>query len=291
MALQGNIRDFSVTQLLNLINLSKRSGMLSIHEGLPTGQTDATGEQEVMRPGPLRGRIAFDKGRLIYAEIAGRNNSLIAVLHKTGKLTDKQARLLHERAGQASDKALAMRLISARYATKDEIIASIRAFNLDLVYSIMAWDQGPFRFEDGRRPIDDRILVPVGLENVIIEGARRIREAETMRRHIENLDMALRFTSDNPKEKFRDVHLGVNEWKVVGYVNPKNSIRQIMKKLNMSEMEIRRIVFGLEQAGLVELVRATGGPARAADAQDRRRRPAQVQPQVVNRLIERLRSL
>ena len=41
MPLQGNIRDFSTTQLLNLVNLSRRTGMLTIFEAIPTGEKDA----------------------------------------------------------------------------------------------------------------------------------------------------------------------------------------------------------------------------------------------------------
>jgi hypothetical protein len=76
----------------------------------------------------------------------------------------------------------------------------------------------------------------------------------------------------------------------------------------MSEIEIRRIVFGLEQAGLVELVRRHGtdgtrtpGPppvkngASSNPPQQQTQRPPPrvppVQQSVVTRLIEKIRSL
>lgn len=34
MPIQGNLRDFSTTQLLNLINLSGRTGVLRVFEGV-----------------------------------------------------------------------------------------------------------------------------------------------------------------------------------------------------------------------------------------------------------------
>ena len=52
--------------------------------------------------------------------------------------------------------------------------------------------------------------------------------------------------------------MSVEEWRVVSYINPKNSIRQIGKAAKMSDIEIRKIIYGLLQAGLVELVRAEG---------------------------------
>jgi hypothetical protein len=109
--------------------------------------------------------------------------------------------------------------------------------------------------------------------------------------------MALRFP-ENPKEKFKGIHLSVEEWRVVSFVNPKNTIRQIAKANNMSEIDIRRIVYGLEQAGLVELVKPAGmeGAGKPGSSQqgNQQRRPVQkpqVQKVVVNRLIDKIRSI
>jgi len=110
--------------------------------------------------------------------------------------------------------------------------------------------------------------------------------------------MALRFP-DNPKEKFKGIHLSVEEWRVVSFVNPKNTIRQIAKANNMTEAEIRRIVYGLEQAGLVEVIKPVGmeaqpGMKQPANASQPARRPPpkpQVQKVVVNRLIDKIRSI
>ena len=41
MPLQGNLRDFSTTQLLNLINLAGKTGTLSIFESIRSGEKDA----------------------------------------------------------------------------------------------------------------------------------------------------------------------------------------------------------------------------------------------------------
>jgi hypothetical protein len=171
------------------------------------------------------------------------------------------------------------------------VVSSIQQHILDVVYNLMTWNEGPFRFDDDTLPDKDRIQVPIDLENVIIEGSRRIKEIEELNQHLPNLDMALKFP-ENPKEKFKGIHLSVEEWRVVSFVNPKNSIRQIAKANNMSEVEIRRIVYGLEQAGLVELVKPPGMVDPAAAGQ--RRRPPQkspVQKVVVNRLIDKIRSI
>ncbi|MCU0464828.1 MAG: DUF4388 domain-containing protein [Anaerolineae bacterium] len=289
MPIQGNLRDFSTTQLLNLINLSGRTGVLRIFEGVPTGDKDANGNEKI-QPGKERAQVLFRAGKLVYASSAGQLNDLIAVLNKGGKLSEAQAKVLRERAKGTGDKALAMRLIGANYVNRNDIVACVQQYVLEIVYSVMGWNREPFRFEENVN-IDaaDRILVPIDLQNVIIEGARRLEKLEEISKHIDNLDLCLRFP-ENPKEKYAGVHLSVEEWRVVQFVNPKNTIRQIAKANNMTENDIRRIVYGLEQAGLVEIVRPTTTKPPVA-ASSKRAQPQVVQRQVVNRLIDKLKSL
>jgi hypothetical protein len=291
MPIQGNLKDFSTTQLLNLINLAGKTGMLTIFEGVKTGEKDAMGGEK-WAPGSEKAKVAFRTGKLIFASMNGREGSLVAVLNKAGKLTDEQARIIRERAKGASDKRLALLLVGANYVTQNDVVNCIQQHTLDVVYNLLTWNQGPFRFDDEELPDKDRILVPIDLENVIIEGSRRIKEIEQLNEHLPNLDMALKFP-ENAKEKFKGIHLSVEEWRVVSFVNGKNAIRQIAKANNMSELEIRRVVYGLEQAGLVELVKPPGMEQTVAGS-DKRRRPAQkpqVQKVVVNRLIDKIRSI
>lgn len=290
MPLQGNIRDFSTTQLLNLVNLSRRTGMLTIFEAIPTGEKDAM-KNEKMAAGEERARVAFNNGKLVYASFSAEDNGLVAVLNKAGKLTDEQAKILKQHAKNTSDKALAMRLIGAKYVTQADIVSCIKQHILDVVYSLMTWTEGPFRFDDDATPGKEHILVPIDLENVIIEGSRQLQKMAEINAVIDDLDMALRFP-ENPKEKFKGIHLSVDEWKVVSYVNPKNTIRQIMKVLNMSEAEIKKVIFALHQAGLVELVRKQA--PKNTNTRSRRRRSARGQQpdkKVINKLIDKLKSI
>lgn len=293
MPLQGNLRDFSTTQLLNLVNLAGKTGTLMIFEGVRTGEKDGIGNAK-MAAGAERARAAFRNGKLIAASMGEQDGNLVTVLNKAGKLTDDQTRIIRERARNTNDKALAMLLMSANYVTQRDIVSSIQQFTLDIVYNLLSLNEGPFRFEDGVLPSADRIIVPIDLENVIIEGARRIKEIERLTAHLPNLDMALKFP-ENMREKIKGVHLSVQEWHVIKFVDPQNTIRRIAKSNNMSEIEIRRIVFGLEQAGLVLIVRPAGVPLPVpTDGGTRRPPPATrpvIQETVVRKLIDRIRSL
>ncbi|XWX03314.1 DUF4388 domain-containing protein [Aggregatilineales bacterium SYSU G02658] len=289
MPLQGNLRDFSTTQLLNLVNLSKRTGLLTIFDGITTNELDAM-KQPKQIPGAERARIAFHQGRLVYASAANQDSSLVAVLNKAGKLNNEQARQLRERMGSLGDKGLAMRLIGAKYVTQGDILAAVKQNILDIVFNLMTLQEGPFRFDDNQSPGSDVILVPIELEPVIIEGGRRIKEAGEIDKVIGSLDVSLKF-AENAKQKFKGVHLTVDEWKIVPYVDPKNTLRQIMKVVNMSELQIKRIVYSLNQAGLIEIVNSAKPQVLPQRPNRPTKPPTPPEKRVVLSIIEKLKSM
>jgi hypothetical protein len=285
MALKGNLRDFSTTQLLNLVNLAKKTGSIII-EG----------------PGQMA-QMAFRNGKLIYAQMGQEDGNLAFILHKAGKLNEEQVKVLRARAATAGDKELGLLLINAGYVSQGDIIASIRTHVLDVVYRLFTWVEGIFRFEPAIMPGEDKITVPIDLENVIIEGTRRVREWEHLVDELPSLDLALKFANRpnvNMAEKIKEMKLSVEEWRVVHFINPKNSIKAIAKANNMSDLEIRRIVYSLIQAGLVELIRPEGMPARPAPVTSAGKKAAAQaaspegkaqQANVINKLISRIKSL
>jgi hypothetical protein len=188
-----------------------------------------------------------------------------------------------------TDKELGLLLINAGYMTQDDILNSLQMHFTEVVRRLFTWVEGFFRFEQDIYPPDGKITVRVDLENLIIEGSRQLREWEQLQEEIPSLDMAMKFT-ERPGTNLRSVNLSVEEWRVVSYVSPKNSIRMIARAAKMNDLEIRRVIYSLLQAGLVELVRAEGAPV----AQPGRQFPTQnkdEQKSLVNKLISRIRSL
>lgn len=269
MALKGNLRDFTITQLLNLVNLAKKTGTLIV-EG----------------PGEIA-RVSFREGKLAYAILGQEDNSLASVLQRNRKISVAQYRILRERASRMSDKELGLLLINAGYVSQDDILSSLQQYTTSVVRRLFSWMEGFFRFETDSAPPHDRISVRLDLENLIIEGSRQMREWEQLQEEIPSLDMALKFT-DRPGTNLRNINLSVEEWRVVSYVNPKNSIRQIARTTKMNDHEIRRVVYGLLQAGLVEIIRPGGAilPTRMFPTKDKAE-----QKSLVTRLINRIRSL
>ena len=268
MALRGNLRDITITQLLNLVHLASKTGTLVV---------DGASEQAY---------ISFRGGKLAYARVGKDDGSLASVLHKANKINANQYRAIVDRAGQMTDKELGLLLINAGYVSQEDILLNLQGYFTEVVRKLFSWVEGIFRFENDMLPPEDRINVRLDLENIIIEGSRQLRELEQLQDEIPSLDMALKFT----ERPLTHVNLSVEEWKVVKFVDPKNTMRQIANTNKLSDIEIRRIVYGLLQAGLVEMAR----PVSLTVQPNPKQFPTQnkeEQKSLINKLIGRIRSM
>lgn len=248
MALKGNLRDFSLHQLLNLINLAHKTGALNV------------------APAPVRNganghaapaSLFFREGRLIHASFEGKSARLTDVLVQVGRLTPEQARAIRERSRVDTDKEIGLLLIHNGYLSQNDIIQGVRGYLLETVYQLFTWTAGDFRFEPNELPPEERITVPLSLENVIVEGNRRQQEWEKLRDEIPDLEVPLRF-SERPGTNLRNISLTREEWQVISFINARNTIKQIGEYLQLDEFQVRRVVYGLKQNGLIDMIQ----PAR-----------------------------
>ncbi len=172
MALKGNLRDFSFSQLLNLISLAKKTGTLDVH-------------------GPDKAAtISFVHGKLSYAQNNKSDNGLAAILLRTEKLTDKQFQVIKEKAKNIGDKELGLMLINSNYVTQEEILSSLKQEFVSTAKDLFTWEEGIFQFENNEQPSSDKITLLINLENIIIEGSRQLKELERLQDEIPSLDMA-----------------------------------------------------------------------------------------------------
>jgi hypothetical protein len=267
MALKGNLHDVNLNQLLNLIHLARKTGALTIQNETGTGAA----------------RLFFREGKLIYAALDGQDTRLTDMMLKVGKIGPDQAQLIRSRSRVNTDKELGLLLMQNNILNQNDIVQGVKSFLLESVYQLLTWPGGAFRFDANQLPPEERVTVPVGLEQVIMEGSRRAQEWEQLQDDLPDLDVPLKF-SEKPDTNFRSINLKVDQWKVISFINSKNTIRQISDYLKMDEFQIRRIISGLQSAGLVDVVqvpRPVPAPAPMAP----------VERSVVLRVMDRLRGL
>jgi len=272
MPLKGNLKDISITQVLNLVHVAQKTGTLTVERQNEKAYT------------------AFLGGKLAFAQYGQEDSSLPAILYRAKKITASQYRVIQEKARSVSDKELGLLMVNANYISQQDILASLQMHCIAVINRLFTWAEGIFQFENDILPPDGKIPVRVNLENIIIEGTRRMKELEQLQDEIPSLDIALKF-ANRPGTNIKDKKLNVDEWKVISYISPRNSIKQIAAATKLSDLEIRRVVYTLLQAGLVELIRPEGAaipvPIRPAIPNATH----EEQTGLIHRLINRIRSI
>lgn len=161
MDLRGNLAAFGPIPVLQLISLQSSTGELTFESGINTA------------------RVYFDAGSVTFAEIANRRMKLGEYLVAQGLLS--QAHL--EKALEIKDDRRRLGAILVEIGAIDSVSLrrAIEEQIKEVMYEIVAWKTGRFRFTSNRRPKTQDIFIDIPLDHLILEGLKRLDEEGAVR--------------------------------------------------------------------------------------------------------------
>jgi len=121
----------------------------------------------------------FKEGELLYATIDTRKSRLGKFLLEKGWITEEQLdTVLREFKSKGKRKRIGNLLISHGYLDYNSLAAAIQEQMKEVVYEVLSWNRGQFTFFHGVLPQDEDILLDVKLDHLILEGLKRLDEAQ-----------------------------------------------------------------------------------------------------------------
>jgi hypothetical protein len=158
MALQGSLRDFAVTEILQLLGTQKKTGCL------------------LMEWNTERAMVYIHDGRVVSTREAGIkvDDSLLRFLRKIHRLSEEQVRGI-QAIQKESGRELEDLLLNGRYMEPDELKGFIERQILDDLMRLVRWESGTYRFDPKNR-WSSSPLVKLNVEGALIEAARRVDE-------------------------------------------------------------------------------------------------------------------
>jgi len=129
----------------------------------------------------------------------------------------------------------------------------------------MSWREGYFAFLEG--PITDiaaeaTVRIPTGV--LLLEATRRIDEWSRIAARVPHTGIMPVLAPANAEGS--RLELLAAEWELLAVVNGERDLRAIGELLGRSEFDIARTAFGLESAGLIQLVDESDGAGGTGDA-------------------------
>ena len=156
--LQGRLGNFLISDLIQMIQLSGKSGTLTLLQGW-NNRT-----------------ITFEKGRITYVASGSRLPSQFELLIRTGRLTRHQVEAFRQRRPGKTDEEMIDELIQRKLLDRASIDRCNEQLLESAIYTLFLWRNCAFTFKSGDISKTNGVAVTVDGNHLIIEGTRRVDE-------------------------------------------------------------------------------------------------------------------
>ncbi|MRS13140.1 MAG: DUF4388 domain-containing protein [Actinobacteria bacterium] len=236
MALRGNLKDFSLPDVFQLVQLSGKTGVLRI-QGVES-----------------EGSIWFRDGDVFFAQSNWRREQLGERLVSAQRITPAAlARALELRESEPEGgRRLGEILVNEGYITQQVLETFVQEQIQDTIFDLMRWDEGEFDFEVLPEVVHEDIGLSVSVENIVMEGSRRLEEWQRIKKKVPSTDMVFKMATA-PGEGTFEISLKPIEWALLLLIDGTRSVRELATETHSTDFEVARVVYGLFSAGLLEV--------------------------------------
>lgn len=153
-ALEGDLGRFLPSEVLQLIQLSQSTGRLEFTRG------------------DERVDLHFERGRPVFARTSGVAVRAGEVLVHRGVVTRAALEDALEQQRRQPGTRVGARLIASGLASSEQVRDAVLEVLRRIVYGLLMWREGRFRFWPGEPGIVEDIQLDLDLDRLILEGLR-----------------------------------------------------------------------------------------------------------------------
>ena len=242
VALHGNLKDFWIAEVFQLIGQQRKTGTLVVGE-----------DAEAIF-------LAFDKGRVVWGGLAGLRSErepLGQQLVRSGYLTRDQFEDLQSES-ERSARPLSDLLLATGLIELGTLEAVQHLLTRETVFDVIRRQHGDFHFTAEQIVHDTKPENLLGAEQILMDGLRMLDEWQTFAdvvpsedvifRRIGNLESARALTKGDA-----DSRLGHAE-RVIQLIDGRLSVRRVIDLSRLGTFDATLALAELRQAGVIDLV-------------------------------------
>ncbi len=235
MALGGNLSDFSLEHIFQLIHTGKKTGTLHI--------VRSQGEAEAF--------VYFRNGK-IFGAVSNFNRVPIGErLIEGGYITEEN--LIQALELQKKDKKRRKigQILVAEGLISPEILKKIvREQIQSTVFDLLPWEEGDFQFLPNLPAIEDIGLL-VNAKKVLLESNQRRGEWSRVQKQVPSVSAV--FAVSGKAANYQDSSLNQEHWKLLRFIDGKRSVTELALKSKKSEFVTSSLLSDLVVSGLLKL--------------------------------------
>ena len=234
MSLEGSIKEFGLAEILQLISMQKKSGIVSIsHEGEST-------------------TLHFDNGQLVFATsiFGGETKRLGEILVNSGKLTEKDIEKTLRIQETTNDKIGAI-FVSSGLISTDEVKDALQQQLMDVVFHVLRWKDGYYKFNASEIDYDREFQIPVQTDFILMEASRMVDEWGYIESKIPSANIIFSQTDKGSEVEQLFSRLSPDELAIYNLVDGNRDIFDILTISQLGKFPLFRIMLTLMMSGLI----------------------------------------
>lgn len=242
MALEGNLKDFSLTDMFRLLQSGSKTGVLHV-----------SGERG-------EGSVCFRDGKVLYASPGTAKDPVGKRLVRVGIIAEKQLRqaqgLMKIQKKDKARRRLGQILIDEGYLEASVLEGFIREQVSGALFDLLRWEEGILRFEADEECDDVDLGVAVAVDSVLADAEKRLEIWNRIKEKIPSLDTRFAMASA-PGSNSTDIHLKPKEWMILCYLHGGRSVRELVDLTGYSDFDTARVLYSMYAGGLIEKVESS----------------------------------
>jgi len=241
MALAGNIKEFGLADIFQIVSLQQKTGELIV----------AKGNEKVT--------ILLEGGFIVGGDASGR--PIEERVQQTLARSQAVSKFQLTRALETQKKTLQplWTVLVETNAVSTDVLRNVLAQQIhETVYYVLRWTDGEYRFEPKKQIDYDRQLInPINTEFLVMEGFRITDEWSEIEKQIPSLQQLVRRVEHAPLP----ADLSEAEKKVYQSLSADKTIQEVIDTCQLGEFDTCQTIYDLMKKKLVEHSAAKAGKA------------------------------
>jgi Domain of unknown function (DUF4388) len=245
MALQGTLKDFSITEIIQLIGQQLKTGVLRIRRGKKLVE------------------ISFVDGMIVhvYSNYRGQKDLIGEILVKAKLITEEQLeRTLRIQKGTL--KYLGEILVEQQFLTKDDVLKVISTQIYETIYDLFWWEDGTFSFDLKLVESYKKIPFALSTEHVLLNILRMVDEWSEIEKKISSPHLVFKKVRATEKkssgslssQSYIKEKLSSEQELVYHLVDGARTVEEIIDRSLLGKFNTSEILSALLEMGLIEMV-------------------------------------
>lgn len=244
MSLDGNLRVFSLTEILQMLGMQHKTGLLTVD-----GPKDTI-------------TLGFVTGRVVSVESTSNpiENRLGTLLVKAGRLSAEDLSVALERQRRGSER-LGRLLLRQETVRPEDLREAFRIQVHGILFNAFGWIDGHFRFApQATVDHDPDLFPPLPAESILLEAARTFDELPAAEQKIPSNELvfrrvagarALKLTSSGAAEE-GTMTVSKREAETWKWIDGRRTVGEIRERAFLSDLDVLKSISDLLDRALIE---------------------------------------